>query len=104
MNKIIGILIFIIALGMSFATYHFPCTHGINGGCAHGQVQNVDATIFVFLFVFFALHIYMLPTIIANLRHNPYAATIFWGNLMFGWTFLGWCASIMAAVAPLNDQ
>jgi hypothetical protein len=75
-NKVIGFFIVLLTIGMALLIYHFPCvpTHG---SCAHGQYQNVEFTLFASLFTFFGLHVYMVPTIVANIRRNPFAAPIF---------------------------
>lgn len=102
MNKLIGLVIFILTIVIAFAVYHFPCNPPeAYPSCAHGQFQNVEATFWISLISFFAMHVYMLPTIVANLRRHPLAFSIFWGNIAFGWTALGWFASMMAASSPI---
>jgi uncharacterized membrane protein len=41
----------------------------------------------------FPLSIYMAPTIIALSRGSHVARSVFWINLAFGWTLIGWIAA-----------
>jgi len=44
------------------------------------------------------LGIYLLPTFIALAMHNINVLAIFLLNLLTGWTFIGWIASLIWAV------
>jgi hypothetical protein len=46
-----------------------------------------------------SLAIYFIPTIIAISRHNRNTLGIFLLNFFLGWTFLGWIAALIWAVA-----
>ena len=48
--------------------------------------------------VLFALPIYFVPTIIAAIRKTRNLMTIILLNLLVGWTFLGWVASLVWAI------
>ena len=41
---------------------------------------------------------YLLPTLIASQRDTNHQGTIFFINLLFGWTILGWIAALIWAV------
>jgi hypothetical protein len=42
--------------------------------------------------------VYILPFIIAGIRKAEHRTAIFWVNLFFGWTLLGWLAALVWAV------
>ncbi len=48
---------------------------------------------------FFALALYFLPTLIACLRHLHGRVGIMMLNLFLGWTFIGWIAALIWAIA-----
>ena len=48
--------------------------------------------------VLFALPVYFVPTIIAAIRKTRNLVTIIILNLLVGWTFLGWVASLVWAI------
>jgi len=43
--------------------------------------------------------LYFLPTIITEIRRTEHGVGIFWVNLIFGWTILGWIAAFMWSLA-----
>jgi hypothetical protein len=47
----------------------------------------------------FALAMYFLPTIIACVRHLHSRGGIVMLNLFLGWTFIGWIAALIWAIA-----
>ncbi len=47
----------------------------------------------------FALGLYFLPTLIACGRNLPSRAGIAMVNLFLGWTFIGWIAALVWAIA-----
>jgi hypothetical protein len=44
----------------------------------------------VLIYGWIILIVYFLPTSIANQRAHTNTRAIFWANLLFGWTCLGW--------------
>jgi hypothetical protein len=46
----------------------------------------------VMLFFFCAIFLYLLPSIIAIRRDHPHAQSIFWLNVLLGWTVIFWAA------------
>jgi hypothetical protein len=54
--------------------------------------------IFSIVIVVLAICFYFLPTMIGSIRHTEHGAGIFWINLLFGWTVLGWIAALIWAV------
>jgi hypothetical protein len=48
----------------------------------------------------FALGIYFLPTIIALFRAYRFGWPIFFVNLFFGWTLIGWVGALVWATMP----
>lgn len=53
-----------------------------------------------FVWVVFALIVvfYLLPTIISATRSTDHQGMIFWINILFGWTVLGWVAALIWAI------
>lgn len=41
---------------------------------------------------------YMLPWAIAALRGNANAWTVFWVNLLLGWTVVGWIVALVMSI------
>ena len=41
---------------------------------------------------------YMLPWAIAAVRSNANAWSVFWINLLFGWTIVGWIVALVMAI------
>jgi hypothetical protein len=56
------------------------------------------ATVTLLLLVVLAIMIYMLPTVVAMGRKHRNASAIAALNLLTGWTFLGWVASLVWAI------
>lgn len=50
-----------------------------------------------FLLFFLALVFYLLPSVIAGQRKTQHGGAIFFINLIFGWTVLGWIAALIWA-------
>ncbi len=50
------------------------------------------------LAVLFALPVYFVPTIIAAIRKTKNLVAIILLNLLAGWTFIGWVASLVWAI------
>lgn len=47
----------------------------------------------------FGLVLLFLPTVVARSRNHPNTSAIFFVNLFFGWTFIGWVVSLLWAFA-----
>jgi hypothetical protein len=47
----------------------------------------------------FLIALYFLPTIIAGSRDVYHRPAIFFVNLFFGWTFIGWIVALIWAIA-----
>lgn len=45
-----------------------------------------------------AIALYLLPSIVAGLRHHPQLTPIIAANLLFGWTGFGWAACLVYAL------
>ena len=56
-----------------------------------------------FVALAFLLALYLLPTIIAARRHHHQTATIAVVNIFFGWTILGWVASLAWSVSATRQ-
>ena len=50
--------------------------------------------------ILFALVVFLLPTIIAVLRHKRNTTVILVLNLLGGWTVIGWIIALVWAFAP----
>jgi hypothetical protein len=64
-----------------------------------------DAIVYIIPFLvagFVALGIYFLPTVIAVLREYRFGWPIFFINLFFGWTLIGWVGALVWACMPKN--
>ena len=53
----------------------------------------------IWLFLYFALYIYFFPSVIARSRRKNNYWSIWVLNLFFGWTLIGWVASLIWAVS-----
>ena len=62
------------------------------------QRRTMDGAI-LGLTILIGLSLYFLPTIVAEIRRTEHGAGIFWVNLIFGWTVLGWVAALIWALA-----
>ena len=49
-------------------------------------------------FLFLLLLVYLLPTLIASLRHSRSTGLILLVNLFAGWTMVGWMAALVWAL------
>jgi hypothetical protein len=63
-----------------------------------GRPKNVHSVI-LGITIIGGLCLYFLPTIIAINRSANRYATIFFVNLIFGWTIVGWIATVIWVVA-----
>lgn len=48
-----------------------------------------------FIGLLLLLFVYLIPAIVAYARHHRNAAPITITTLLFGWTFIGWCAALI---------
>ncbi len=48
--------------------------------------------------------VYFLPAVIANRRQAEHEVSIFWVNLLLGWTVLGWLAVLFWTVAETKPH
>jgi len=44
------------------------------------------------------LPIFFLPIIVAKVNHNPRMNSVFWLNVLFGWSLLGWLVALFVAL------
>jgi hypothetical protein len=64
----------------------------------------MDFGIITFVFVAaLVLGFYFLPVIIAGQRDSQHYGAIFWVNLLFGWTILGWLAALIWACTERTE-
>jgi hypothetical protein len=56
--------------------------------------DTVGAGLSIYLLPILAVLIYFLPTAAAISVGNPYFQAVFWMNLLFGWTVVGWLAAL----------
>jgi Superinfection immunity protein len=47
--------------------------------------------------------LYFVPTVLAWWMHVKSARAIFYVNLVFGWTIVGWVVAVMWAMAERNE-
>lgn len=65
-----------------------------NSGSSGGTIEGA----FLFIIVIIAvLFIYFVPYSLAKKRNTVNKTVIFWINLLFGWTILGWCFALLLA-------
>lgn len=50
------------------------------------------------------LGLYMLPTIVAIVRHSTRIGSIAVVNVFLGWTFFGWVGALAMAAGPVAPQ
>src|SRR6266705_5166014 len=62
------------------------------------QRRTMDGAI-LGLTILIGLNLYFLPTIVTEIRRTEHGVGIFWVNLIFGWTVLGWIAAFMWSLA-----
>jgi T4 superinfection immunity protein len=51
-----------------------------------------------------AVAFYLLPTLVAETGGAEHATAIFFVNLLFGWTILGWLAALIWAISEKTAQ
>lgn len=57
-----------------------------------------DLSLFEIMLFVLIFSLYFLPFLIASLRQHKNILAIFLLNLAFGWTFLGWIATLIWSV------
>ena len=57
-----------------------------------------------FVLVCVGIAIYFFPAILANRRKAKHEVSIFWVNLLLGWTVIGWCAALVWTVAETTPE
>jgi hypothetical protein len=66
-------------------------------------VNRVLISVAIFIFVWIVLVLYFLPFNIAVRKNSPYKWVIFWINLFFGLTGIGWVGALIFAIWPVKD-
>ena len=56
----------------------------------------------IWIFIYFALYVYFFPSVIAKSRNKKNYWAIWVLNLFFGWTLIGWVASLIWALNNVN--
>ena len=59
---------------------------------------------YLFIWVVLAIFIYFLPVVIAGFRHHHNQNSIFFLNLLLGWTAIGWIACLVWAFTNPTKQ
>lgn len=53
---------------------------------------------------FIIITVYFLPAVVANRGQAEHEISIFWVNLLLGWTMLGWLAVLLWTVAETKPR
>ncbi|MBQ6516905.1 superinfection immunity protein [bacterium] len=61
-----------------------------------------DGAMLVILYIYLSLHLYLLPSLIADRKRTQYTAAIFAINLLLGWTVVAWVGSLVWALTLPN--
>jgi hypothetical protein len=67
-----------------------------------GLMQYSHTVLATFL-VLFLIGLYFLPAIVAAGRNHHNVMAIAATNLLFGWTFIGWCAALIWSLTKVQD-
>lgn len=67
---------------------------------ALGGAQLLGGWVLLVLILVF----YFLPAVIASKRKTKHGGTIFFINLVFGWTVLGWIAALIWAIVEAPEE
>ena len=59
---------------------------------------------FLVVWVFIGIFIYFIPVVIAGFRNHQNQNSIFFLNLLLGWTFIGWVACLVWSFTNPNKQ
>ena len=71
----------------------------------NGAVDEAVGTVLVLAFIFGAIIMYFVPTVIAHLRKASNLDTVVLLNIFLGWTAIGWfVALILACSGKPRDQ
>lgn len=63
--------------------------------------DTILTLLIVLIFVLIGLFIYFLPSSVAKNKKN--ANAIFWVNLLFGWSAIGWIVALIWALKDSDD-
>ena len=80
-----------------------PLRVGTSGGSMNGG-EGGAMQIGVLMMIFAGAFFYFLPSFIAHRRDHNNATAIILINTFFGWTIVGWFASLIWAVANPPDR
>jgi T4 superinfection immunity protein len=62
------------------------------------SATTMEGGIFLLILIVIGFAVYFLPYSIARIRRTEHGPAIFWVNVFFGWTVLGWIAALIWAV------
>jgi hypothetical protein len=65
---------------------------------------GLDMRTFLLALLVLASGGYLIPTLVANLRQHHNAWPIFWLNLFFGWTIIGWIIALSWACSEVQGS
>ena len=57
-----------------------------------------------FVIVIVIIFVYFLPSIIASSREHHNSTALFFANLFFGWTFIGWVVCLIWALTNKSED
>jgi len=57
-----------------------------------------------FTFVFVIIFVYFIPSIIASSRGHHNSTALFFANLFFGWTFIGWVICLVWSLTNKSED
>jgi Superinfection immunity protein len=69
------------------------------GAVGLGQVTDVFVAVMSLVGL---LVLYLLPSVIAWLRHHDQRTGIIWVNVLFGWTVLGWIVALLWSATSID--
>lgn len=67
-----------------------------------GAGGEAAAVIGIIIGILIAIVLYFIPTVIAFFRGHHNAVAIFGLNLLLGWTFIGWVASLVWSLTAVE--
>jgi hypothetical protein len=70
---------------------------GIIAGCCNSEIFL--GFVLLIVIALFALAIYFFPCMVARVRDVQGSEVVFFVNLIFGWTLIGWMAAIIMATS-----
>lgn len=75
-----------------------PQQHPSSSHTTSSDAKSAGKVTLLIIFTLLAVALYFLPTVIAGARRKRNVPAIFALNLLLGWTFLGWVASLVWSV------